>query len=125
MSTVNCEESLSTLVQKLYFELRVQVTLWVQIFLTAEEKYYLPHRAGKRSRTLVKPGCSSPASYMGSVLTPSCPHPICFFSTKCLQCFLQLQVEGYISKLIMISVRFVSCLLQPCVAQGTCQKESD
>lgn len=33
MSLVNCEESYSTLVQKFYFELRVQVTLHVQLDL--------------------------------------------------------------------------------------------
>lgn len=50
MSTVNCEESYSTLVRKLYFELRVQVMLLV-LFLTAEVEYYLSHRAGEGSRT--------------------------------------------------------------------------
>lgn len=50
MSTVNCEESYSALVRKLYFELRVQVMLHI-LFLTAEVEYYLPQRSGEGSRT--------------------------------------------------------------------------
>lgn len=114
MSTVNCEENYSALVWKLYCELRVQVTLQVQLFLKLKRSIAFLTELGKGAGPLMKSGWLSPALHMGSVLTPGCFHPICFFSIKCLQCFHQLQVEGCISKLIMNNVRFVTPMLQLC-----------
>lgn len=75
ISTVKCEESYSTLVQKLYFELTAQVALQVQLFLTAEEKYYHPPKAGKGSRTSCEIWLLSPSLIHGQYSDSQLPSP--------------------------------------------------